>query len=180
MQTASRRANSGLMYKLTVINQKRNLARRLSWATLCVGHTVWLIRSLSVPESSASRNVTLALAIVFLGLKVLDVAWLRFATNRRATVAGTLIVTLLHVGVIHDMAGGDIEFIPWAIPVVVATTLLQTQRLPRWFHRWSALYVDRLSTRILLAYWSPVAFPVGAIDQHRAAPSAPRAPPRTA
>jgi len=89
------------------VNAKNALARRGLWLLMAAAHvpacwSAW--GSLLADGSDGSRLgacLTLSLAMVFFGLKVLDVAWLRFRTDRRSVVALLVTVALLHVDVLQ-------------------------------------------------------------------------------
>lgn len=90
------------------LRSQGELLRRGLWLLMVAAHApacwgAW--RSLLAAGSDGSRLgacLALTLAIAFFALKVLDVAWLRFRTDRRSVVALLVIVAVLHVDLIRS------------------------------------------------------------------------------
>ncbi len=82
-----------------------DLIRRGLWLLMLAGHVPAVIRRLaevlaSAPDASPGTLVFLAFACVLFVLKIVDVRWLRFKMDRRALVASTVLVALLHADVL--------------------------------------------------------------------------------
>jgi len=84
------------------------------------------------------RPIGLTLASVFFVLKLFDVSWLRFRTDRRALAALGLIVALLHLQTVGLAAGGHI--VPQVLATASAVLFLEpVQR--RWDHAFDRMSV---------------------------------------
>ncbi len=120
---------------------------RAFWLVMLGGHAkATLAAWVALLWGSASdpvRVVGLSLAIAFFALKVLDVAWLRFRTDRRSLVALSLIVALLHAESMGFSSTG--EFAPQLLATVSAAMLLEpVQR--RWGRLREALFAESMGS----------------------------------
>jgi hypothetical protein len=123
---------------------------RAFWLVMLGGHAkatlaAW-ISLVSGDAADPARVVGLSLAIGFFALKVIDVAWLRFRTDRRSLVALSLIVALLHAESLGFASTG--EFAPQLLATVSAAMLLEpVQR--RWGRLREALFAESADSAIV-------------------------------
>lgn len=122
-------------------------AIRIAWGLMLFAHLYWLVRSIGSPTVTLPSQLLLALTCVFLGLKVADVAALRFRCTRHSLIAAVLVVALLHVGVIDRMAGEPTDFPPWVLPVIVGALTCTRMGVVG--------FVRRLVIRLALAFGLP-------------------------
>jgi len=102
---------------------------RAPWLLMLAVHIPVLLRCLWGQSSLASQDqniiavVGLLLACVFFVLKILDLPWLRFKTDRRSLFALALAVALVHVNLMRY--SGDVLADP-VQPLVIANILMVT------------------------------------------------------
>lgn len=102
------------------------LLRSAFWLLMLVGHMPGLIRSASPLWSShlafnpvAATGFTLACTLFV--LKILDVSWLRFRTDRKTVFSLTLAVALVHANLMRFASDAGEEF---PTPLIVSNILL--------------------------------------------------------
>lgn len=124
------------------------------WLFMLLAHAraiaaAWLTLSTDGPGTDPLRPIALTLAGLFFVLKLIDIRWLRFRTDRRSVAALTLIVALLHVQAIGLAEDGA------RVPQVLgmATALLFLEPVPR---RWEQVY-ERLFARVYAPSARPAA-----------------------
>ncbi len=111
-----------------VVNSVRKYAVRIAWVTLFGLHVALLVRSLCLAEASIGGQIALAVTVVFLGLKSVGLAALRFRCSRRAVVAGMLIVVVMHAGVIDRSFEADVSLLwPWMVPLAFSVWCLDSR-----------------------------------------------------
>lgn len=104
------------------------MLRRTLWLLIGLAHLPALIGSLQALAGSGSLAehlpgiIGLTLSILFFALKVRDVAFLRFHTDRRSCVALFAVVALLHVDVLRSADSSSM--VPETAALVATTWLL--------------------------------------------------------
>jgi hypothetical protein len=101
------------MTQLWGLSRVRAIAflKRGFWGMMIVTHlpAVWAVwTGLFVGDEARPDPIRLAgltLTTIFFGLKFADVAWLRFRPGLRSVIALTLVVAILHVGVLGVVPG---------------------------------------------------------------------------
>ena len=102
---------------------------RALWLLMFAGHIPALLKCLGAQSSPVSPDhnivaaVGLLLACVFFVLKILDLSWLRFKTDRRSLLTLALAVALVHVNLMRY--SGDVLADP-VQPLVIANILMVT------------------------------------------------------
>ena len=105
-------------------------ARRMGWLLVALAHVPGLLHAwggLLAGEPVLEHLggcVWLTASTVFLALKVLDVAFLRFPTGWRPCMAIALVVALLHVDLIRP--GSDPSIVPDCAAVLVTAMVIGT------------------------------------------------------
>jgi hypothetical protein len=90
----------------------RVLFCRFVWVVLLVGHAPALLsatRALYAGDGALGRVLILSLALTFFALKLFDVSWLRLPRTRRAWVAFTTAVVLIHAGALERSSPADAQ-----------------------------------------------------------------------
>ncbi len=116
--------------------------KRLFWASMLIMHAA-PIHAVTLQAMNASQGsffaeslwslLGLGLSAILFVLKVADVSWLRRNPGMRSALASTLVVALIHVGVIEHSSTAD-KFSPIApIGVTIVATILADA--PRTFRR---------------------------------------------
>lgn len=102
------------------------LLRRAFWLLMLVGHLPGLVRSASPLwvsdlgfEPVAAMGFTLACTLFV--LKILDLRWLRFRTDRKTVFSLALAVALVHANLMRFASDTDEEF---PTPLIVSNILL--------------------------------------------------------
>ncbi|MBI4719154.1 MAG: hypothetical protein HY763_15240 [Planctomycetes bacterium] len=117
------------------------------WGLMIYGHagaalSAWtdcLAAPAGLGGSAALRAVVLSAAVLFFGLKLLDVAWLRIQRGRRPLVAAIAIVAVLHVNVVQRAVGGDAEYSPLQFgAVLVLGAAVESELILRGCRQWGA------------------------------------------
>ena len=116
-----------------------NHVRKGFWATMALAHTPALVNAWNECVAGGASFervgewVVLALSMIFFVLKVRGVRWLQFRADRRACLAFTLAVGLIHLDCIQP---GIAQKIPIDCTMVFTTTVLVVglQRASRALH----------------------------------------------
>lgn len=162
--------------------------RRVFWILMLLLHAPALARYLWATPSKVTDSgdfaaiIGLALAFTLFVLKILDVRWFRFSTDRRAVFALVLAVTLAHVSLLRfsdELVAHPAQ--PLLLSnILIASSLITVRRFARdslgWFSRPTlrpkAIHVSRrwreLASRSLSPQWLAHPF------------ASPRAPPARA
>lgn len=104
-----------------------SLIWRLGWLLMLVVHVGAILESwralLGGPAGAGTGALLRALALsglaAFFVLKFIDVRWLRLAGGWRSKVAATIVVALLHVGVVERATGIEADLSPAHVGVVL-------------------------------------------------------------
>lgn len=89
--------------------------------------------------STALRAVVLSAAVLFFGLKLFDVAWLRIQRGWRPLVASIAIVAVLHLNVVQRAVGGDADYSPLHFgAVLVLGAAVESELILRGYRRLGA------------------------------------------
>lgn len=138
------------MRRLVDIQRHKTSLLRAFWLLMLASHAkatlgAWISLATDGVFDPA-RVVGLSLAVAFFALKFLDVAWLRFRTDRRSLVALALIVGLLHAESMGFASTG--EFAPQLLATASAAFLLEpVQR--RWGRVREALFAESADSAIV-------------------------------
>ncbi len=121
----------------TRLNWRYTVVRYLGWSLMAAAHLPGFVASWSaVIQNGASSGslggcIYLTVSMLFFGLKLADVAWLRFRTDRRSLVACFIVLGVLHCDVMrhNSDASGVPEYAAIAASAVLLSTLLPIRRL---------------------------------------------------
>lgn len=112
----------------TRTNRRYTIVRHLGWSVMAAVHLPglvtawWAVIERGVGSGHLGGCVYLTLSMLFFGLKLADVAWLRFRADRRSVVAFCVVIGLLHCDVLrHD---SDPQRLPAYVALAASTCLL--------------------------------------------------------
>ena len=113
-------------YLPTLSTQLLSRLRRVFWLFMFAGHAPGLVRSVWLPGQSQLTfspvaTIGLSLACTLFLLKILDVRWIRFKTDRSSVCALVLAVALAHLNLLRFATEARTEF---PQPLVVSNVLL--------------------------------------------------------
>ena len=115
-------------YLPTLSTQLLSRLRRVFWLFMFVGHAPGLVRAIWLPGQdqltfSPVAAIGLSLACTLFLLKILDVRWLRFRTDRSCVCALVLTVAMAHLNLLRFATEARTEF---PQPLVVSNILLSS------------------------------------------------------
>ena len=130
---------------------------RLLWSVMLAAHLPATLALFS-GESTLARCAFLLFSQVFFLLKIVDVAWLRWPTDRRTLVALSAGFLLLHARVIVHSVNSDIDSpIAWHVVVLTsvvtaaAATVLRERHVEHVAERCNRRRVSNVCERVLEA-----------------------------
>ncbi len=117
------------MHRASQPQQASSRVERLIWASFFAAHAYWFFAGLLRGTLGFESAVTITLSNVFFALKIADVAWLRVNWTARSLLAATLVVLLLHVGVVERAGGAATDWLPTSLTLMSALAWMEWPRL---------------------------------------------------